>query len=779
MKKTNQRAIVTGALVLSFILLFLINNMRITYAQNGAETINLSQNFMLEEFSENFGGQENVTSVEIDLGSSRWNVTDVELNFTNIKLEREIKSIEDSEEGQNYDRIYRASPALKVLGLGVEFYLSVPTKLYGVYIYGYKYSAAEQVDIQIRDYDSVDDKPSSTFLHNQSLNISLIPGWYHQNFYSPISLTPGKYYLVLINPSYSVSAANYWAYTTTPNNSSLHISEYKNDWSNGIQGTPYLYKLIQKVNRTYNPKDIEMAVEIDGKSYNVSNGDVSGSGNVSISNLNYSPNDETLNIPIKNNESITKLKLNFSLSYRIKLENNLFSHGNVTIGEHLANNEWIVAPQLNRTNDNYSVEYETPQNWKDRRVLRNLGSGWEDISGEVTITNNLIFIPDNTIIVGSDWRITANSTKIDFTLQVSKTEFNAGEKIQFTLTSPCIVGNYTFILYNSLGFEETKNKTSCDQPLTPPEFSYSLPSDSVSGLWNAIIFWNNESDAGVQSQNFMISGSTTIISGGGGGGGDGGSTIVTGLDPTLILTISILIILVMAGSLTMYQSAKRFKRTRDLKMQKLRNKFIDSLNLNYIMISENISGLNVYEQFFVGREIDPSLISGFLTAIRSFGIEITGTFQQSQTIKLEFQNSKILMNEFRNFRIILIMGENPSDDFIESINNLSYDIEKEYGELIRDFDGSLNEFTGIGKLIERHLNISFLYPLKVSSSKVVDLSPAENSLLNKARVIMKQNNLGYIFTSFLIDDLTFEPKRIKAIFGLIEKGIFEPINVNE
>ena len=89
--------------------------MRITYAQNGAETINLPQNFILEEFSENFGGQENVTSVEIDLGSSKWNVTDVELNFTNIKLEREVKSIEDSEEGQQYDRIYRSSPALKVL----------------------------------------------------------------------------------------------------------------------------------------------------------------------------------------------------------------------------------------------------------------------------------------------------------------------------------------------------------------------------------------------------------------------------------------------------------------------------------------------------------------------------------------------------------------------------------------------------------------------------------------------------------------------------------------
>jgi len=214
-------------------------------------------------------------------------------------------------------------------------------------------------------------------------------------------------------------------------------------------------------------------------------------------------------------------------------------------------------------------------------------------------------------------------------------------------------------------------------------------------------------------------------------------------------------------------------------MQKLRNKVIDTLNLNYIMISENASGLNVFEQFFGGKEIDPTLISGFLSAIRSFGIELTGTFQQSQTIKLEFQNSKILMNEFRHFRLILLMSENPSDDFIESLDTLAQDIEKTYGESIRDFDGRLDKFTGVGNLIERHLNVSFLFPLKVISSKATKLTPAERSVFNKAKEIMKQNNLSYIFTSFLMDDQTYEPKRIKAIFGLIEKGIFQPIRLED
>ena len=60
--------------------------------------------------------------------------------------------------------------------------------------------------------------------------------------------------------------------------------------------------------------------------------------------------------------------------------------------------------------------------------------------------------------------------------------------------------------------------------------------------------------------------------------------------------------------------------------------------------------------------IDASLISVFFEAIRNFGIELTGTYTQSQTVKLEYQNSKIIMTEFKDFRIIFVMTENPSDE---------------------------------------------------------------------------------------------------------------------
>jgi len=180
----------------------------------------------------------------------------------------------------------------------------------------------------------------------------------------------------------------------------------------------------------------------------------------------------------------------------------------------------------------------------------------------------------------------------------------------------------------------------------------------------------------------------------------GKSTVITGLDPQFVFMIVLTIIIIVIAGLTTYQIVKRTKRKHAEHRQKVFNKYMDILNLNYIMITDKNTGLNVYEQVISGKGLDISLISGFLEAIRSFGIELTGSEDQSQSIRLEYKDSKILMSEFKEFRIINILEENPSKDFLNSLEPLSYDIEEHYGKFIKDFDGSLNEFKGIKNLLE-------------------------------------------------------------------------------
>ena len=197
------------------------------------------------------------------------------------------------------------------------------------------------------------------------------------------------------------------------------------------------------------------------------------------------------------------------------------------------------------------------------------------------------------------------------------------------------------------------------------------------------------------------------------------------------------------------------------------------------MISDHKSGLNVYEQFFAGKSIDPSLLSGFLEAIRNFGMELTGSYKMSETVKLEYQNSKILMNERKDFRLILIMSDDPSEAFKNSITNLANEIEKKYGHLLREFKGGeITQFSGIKELIETHLNVAVTYPLRVVDTTGMKLTRAEKLMIQRAKSVMKQTNLSHFFTSFLMPDQQYDPEKTKTIFNLIDKGIFRPISLN-
>ncbi|MFX1593794.1 MAG: hypothetical protein ACFFCL_13960, partial [Promethearchaeota archaeon] len=131
-------------------------------------------------------------------------------------------------------------------------------------------------------------------------------------------------------------------------------------------------------------------------------------------------------------------------------------------------------------------------------------------------------------------------------------------------------------------------------------------------------------------------------------------------------------------------------------------------------------------------------------------------------------------------RLITIMSDKPSEELTNSITNLAFDIEEKYGDLLREFKGGMvTQFAGISELIEMHLNVSFASPLKiVVPYKKVKLDPREKSVIEKAKTIMKQTNLYYFYTTFLMPDQKFDPEMAKIIFNLINKKIFQPINLN-
>lgn len=735
--------------LISIFMLNLLNISHLTYAQGNGDSLTHSMTFRLLERGENYKEELNVNSLELTFPSDSWNLTSIQMNLTDITFHRETVDVESDETYPTSEKLNKNSP-----GWAVQINLTESTEIYGVEIYGREaiIATTTNLTIQINGYDSVSDEPNGTVYGSTKLNMSSIPGWYKQTFSSPILLPKGNYSL-LLNGTEMIPAdpASYYWYSSedSPNNPDFLIWEYKGgSWTTGVTGVPFLYRLDQRIISQFFPESNNMTAKIGGNFYSVTNGLSPETGILNL-DVEFSPNSTILNIPIFNNKS----NVIFNASYFYSANNYLSSEGHVITKINFENN-WTILPDIDKMFNNYSVKFEFPHQWYNIIVKRsNI-----DVTSNVTIDmiNNFLLITNNTISDGSSWEITANSQNLTPDLNVPQEKFEPSENLQFSINPPVNPGNITFILINSLGFEEYREIIQVVEATTEElVISYTLSSNPTKGTYKAYIYWNNETAAGVVVQEFQIN-----------------IPFVWNQMYTVLIVVGIIIL--STASLTSYKLVKKRKRTHEEYRQKIYNKYMDVLNLDYFIVIEKKTGLNIYQQILATKNIDASLITGFLEAIRTFGIELTGAGEHSQTIKLEYQQSKIIMSEFKDFRILLIMKENPSQDFLDSIEALSYDIDNIHGEEIGNFKGDISSFQDIKNLLDKHLETSLIYPLQVTTQDI-KVNQGEKSLIRIAKSIMKKKKTDYFFVANLLSAKSgFQISDAETILNLIKKEIFQP-----
>jgi len=726
----------------------------LSFSQINEDSITIHSDFNILEFGETQGEMINVSSIEYSFPSDSWDITEIELNFSDMRYRREIFEVED-EVGASSKQLHK----LSAKGYAVQINITEPTEIYGAHIYGVEIHAATTttITVQINGYDSISDQPNNTIIASTSINMTNQTGWHIQQFSAPIMLQKGYYYLVLNGTEMaSQEQADYWwvLNNLNPNNPNLYTWEHiGGGWVNNATGEPFLYKLDQKVTTQFYPNDINLTAEIGEQSYLISNGFDVGMGKLNI-NSTISLQESDFNISIMSNGSFS---LTFNVSYYFQLQNSFTTQGSGLIGG--LENEWTLTPNIQRSFPIYSVQFDYPSSWQNLSVFRKIGPGWVKINSEIILDeiNQTIYLPNSTILNGAEWRFTATSPNVDFSLNFPSTNWNPEQELQFSVQTPISNGNLTFVLINPLGFVEHSEvkEISTEETL----FSYLIPSNSREGTYIAKIYWNNGPDAGVQSQEFQIISPPVPFT----------------IDPlTLTLIISLIIGISVFGGI-IFITVRNYRRKILEREENIYNNCIDILNLDYFMVTDKNSGLNVYTQDFSGKEIDASLISGFLQAISSFGIEMMKVEDRSQTIKLEYKNSIVLMSEFVNLRLILLMKKSPSRNFLFSLEDLAYDIYKNYGDRVDAFNGDVNPFRGIEELLKQHLNISFISPLKIAKIEKlqkVRIHQSERLLINQAVTLMKTQNKDHFFIRNLISGKECSPKDIENILNLIDKKIF-------
>ncbi|MFW9783494.1 MAG: hypothetical protein ACFFFB_14520, partial [Candidatus Heimdallarchaeota archaeon] len=723
-----------------------------------SSTLNINTKFDFFEYSVNKGTYNNLSSFDFNLPSSSWAIEDINLNFSKVEFGSEIKAIEDIP--ANYAIINKFKD-----GLGVQLKIIDPTIIYGIEIYGNNESSeSKPIYFQIKGYDDLTKAPNTqTYspLRNLNMSFSLLPSWHRQTFSSPIFLPIGDYYIIIDGSSIGTSPkSDYFWYKNdiNPKNPDLYSSSFNGgSWSMGSQGVTFLYRLIQKINSSVFPEEINMTTQINGNFYKVSNGYGEGNGYLKRSDINYHPNNEIVSFKIENNKTES---LNFKLDYTLHINNllNVESSVNIQFNDSI---DWVVNPIITRVSNNHTIKFLLPRSWTNLNIIKNS----INISSDIIIdpVTNYLIIPNSTIENSAEWEIRANSPNIQFIINAPITEYQAGQELSFSILSP-LAGNYTLLLFNPADIVKYQTtKQILEEPSSPLEFSYIIPTNALEGDYIAYIFWNNETDAGVQSQTFFIE----------------ANLIPNELDFTLFIIIGSIVI----GGMTIGYSSyvvvkKRESRKRD-KLQTFLEQCNDVLNLKYIIVLHTKTGIDLYSQSFEEKQLDPTLISGFLQAIHNFGVEVIDGAKESRTVKVEYKNSIILMTEFINLRLIVIMKSNPSKNFLYSIESLAYHIYKYYSKLIESFEGDLRPFRSIQKLIDSDLNVSFRYPLRVSIPKEAKLNQNEKEMVKKATNFMKDYNLTYFYAIYLLPDNVCGPKDYETLLNLIKKGIFVPIKNNK
>ncbi|MBD3227152.1 MAG: hypothetical protein GF329_03105 [Candidatus Lokiarchaeota archaeon] len=144
---------------------------------------------------------------------------------------------------------------------------------------------------------------------------------------------------------------------------------------------------------------------------------------------------------------------------------------------------------------------------------------------------------------------------------------------------------------------------------------------------------------------------------------------------------------------------KIFQGNKRLSDNYQQRKYIYAMNILYaLMLIHKNTGLSVYNYNFTNKNLDSDLISGFLTAIQSFGSEISE--KETKMEKLSYEHFEIQLSSGKYITAALISTGKPNLIIGKMINKIIREFENKYEKQLENFSGKISEFRDAGFIIE-------------------------------------------------------------------------------
>jgi hypothetical protein len=240
---------------------------------------------------------------------------------------------------------------------------------------------------------------------------------------------------------------------------------------------------------------------------------------------------------------------------------------------------------------------------------------------------------------------------------------------------------------------------------------------------------------------------------------------------------------VAGGSIGIYKGVivpKKREKSRVLK--EVKTIFDDAINLEHILVLYKASGTCVYFKSFGTEGIDPELISGFISAICSFGRDLAS---QEELNEISYGDKMLLLSDGDYIRVALVLSKKASIILRKNLKDFINVFEKSYENELPNWRGQLNAFRNAGPIIDEVLSTSIILPheitYKFSNVKALK-NPHSKEVLKVANTLMKDSDRNFFFIATLLKEATEKTNKDTAeifmgIKELRDKKILVPIEI--
>ncbi len=201
------------------------------------------------------------------------------------------------------------------------------------------------------------------------------------------------------------------------------------------------------------------------------------------------------------------------------------------------------------------------------------------------------------------------------------------------------------------------------------------------------------------------------------------------------------------------------------------------LSITKLIVVHRVTSLPVYEMD-LGSEIDvdPSLISGFLSAVSSVGSEMRGD-KSGGVRRVQYKEFQVTASQSGFFTLYTFSESELNEEIEQKLTLISDWFDMMFPQIDADWDGSTEPFRlnlkGITEKIMKEIHLWIFYPFRVSHYKNKEIEEMSGIRKRMIDYIGESDTItiSRLFDDF--DDIKLE-QGLPIVFELIENNILEP-----